>query len=149
MFDPNQFLDMPMTEANDTVALPVPEGEFVACVESVNIRPWAKKDDPSQGGLALDLIWAVDDQGVKETLGRDKVTVKQGIMLDLTPTGSMDMSKGKNISLGRLRDAVGLNEPGQAFSFSMLTGRVAKVKVSHRINGEQIYAEVKAVLKLA
>ena len=85
---------------------------------------------------------------MKELLGRDKVTVRQGIMLDITDSGGLDMGKGRNIGLGRLREAIGLNTPGQPFSFSMVAGRVAKVNVSHRIDGENIYAEVKGVAKL-
>jgi hypothetical protein len=147
MFDPNQFLDQQFTESNDTVAIPVPVGEFLAVCSEIKVRPWQKKDDPSVGGLALDLVWDIDDQNVKQILGRDKVTVKQGIMLDLTESGSIDMGKGKNIGLGRLREATGKNTPGQAFAFSMLVGTMAKVKVEHRVSGAQIFAEVKAVLK--
>ena len=59
------------------------------------------------------------------------------------------MGKGQNVGLGRLREAVGLNSPGQPFAFSMLTGRVAKVVVKHRIHEDKIFAEVKAVAKMA
>lgn len=149
MFDPNQFLDQQFVEANDTVATPVPEGEFLAVVSEVKARSWQKKDDPSVGGLALDIQWDIDDQNVKAALGRDKVTTKQGVMLDLTDAGGLDMGKGKNIGLGRLREAVGLNTPGQPFAFSMLVGRMAKVQVKHRVDGDRIFAEVKAVLKPA
>ena len=149
MFNPDQFLDMQVTEANDTKTIPVPVGEYVAVAEEVKCRQWQSKQDPSKSGLTLDITWSVDDAAVKELLGRDKVTVRQGIMLDLTDSGGLDMGKGRNVGLGRLREAVGLNTPGQPFSFSMLVGRVAKVSVSHRIDGENIYAEVKGVTKLA
>ena len=69
-------------------------------------------------------------------------------MLDLTDSGSMDMGKGRNVGLGRLREALNLNQPGQVFSFSMIPGRLAKVAVSHRIDGENIYAEVKSLARL-
>ena len=148
MFNPDQFLDMQVTDSNDTKTIPVPVGEFTAVVEEVKCRQWQSKKDPSMSGLTIDLTWSVDDAGVKEMLGRDKVTVKQGLMLDLTETGQLDMGKGRNVGLGRLREALNLNVPGQTFSFSMLAGRVAKVKVEHRIDGENIFAEVKAVTKL-
>lgn len=149
MFNPDQFLDMQITEANDTKLTPVPVGEYVAVIEDVKCRQWQSKQDPSKSGLTLDITWSIDDPAVKELLGRDKVTVRQGVMLDLTESGGLDMGKGRNVGLGRLREAVGLNTPGQPFSFSMLVGRVAKVSVSHRIDGENIYAEVKGVTKLA
>ena len=148
MFNPDQFLDMQVTESNSTEAIPVPVGEYTAVIGEVKCRPWQKKDDPSVAGLALDITWELDDEAVKELLSRQKVTVKQGAMLDLTDSGSLDMGKGRNVTLGRLRDAVNLNQAGQPFAFSMLVGRVAKVKVEHRVNGDQIFTEVKAVAKL-
>lgn len=151
MFDPSSFLEMSVAESNSTVSIPVPAGEFVAFVDKVEARPWTKKDDPSKSGVALDILWNIDDANVKAMLDREKVTAKQGIMLDLTDTGGLDMGKGKNVGLGRLREACGLNEPGQPFAFRMLEGKAAKVVIEHRAdpkNSEIIYAEVKAVAKL-
>lgn len=148
MFSPDQFLDMQVTESNDTKLVPIPVGEYIAVVSEVKARPWTSKSDPSKSGIALDVQWDIDDAGVKQLLGRDKVTVKQGVMLDMTESGGLDMGKGKNVGLGRLREACGLNQPGQPFSATMLTGRVAKVKVEHRVDGENIYSEVKQVAKM-
>lgn len=147
MFSPEQFLDMQVTESNDTKVIPVPPGEYLAVVKSVAIRPWQSKADPSKAGLALDLQWSIDDAGVKQLLGRDEITVKQGVMLDVSDSGGLDMGRGRNISLGRLREATSLNTPGQPFSVTMFTGRMAKVKVEHRVDGENIYAEVKQVAR--
>jgi hypothetical protein len=80
--------------------------------------------------------------------GREKVTCKQGIMLDLNEGGQLDMGKGKNVSLGKLREAIGLNSPGQPFSFSMIQGRMALGFVQHRVDGDQVFAEIKRVQKL-
>lgn len=148
MFSPEQFLGMQVNESNDTKVVPVPPGEYMAVVKEVKARPWQSKADPSKAGIALDVQWSLDDAGVKALLGRDEVSIKQGVMLDMSEAGGLDMGKGKNISLGRLREATGLNTPGQPFSFTMLTGRMAKVKVEHRVDGENIYAEVKQVAKL-
>lgn len=144
-FNPEQFLDQQITETNDTKVTPVPVGDYTAVASDIKCRTWTSKTDPTQSGLALDITWEIDDASVKEFLGRDKVTVKQGIMLDVTESGGLDMGKGRNIGLGRLREALDLNVAGQPFSFSMIPGRVAKVKVSHRIAGEDIFAEVKQV----
>ncbi len=145
VFDPTAFIDAAVTEAMDTKTVPVPVGEYQAIVESIKTRTWVSKDDPTKSGVALDVQWEVLDENVKALLGRDKVTVKQGVMLDTT-AGRLDLGKGKNISLGRLRSALGLNNPGEAFSLSMLTGRMGMVTVSHRVDGEDIYAEVRKVL---
>lgn len=148
MFNPEQFLDQQIVESNSTQSVPVPVGEFLSVAGEVKSRQWTAKDDPSKTGIALDIIWNIDDASVKELLGRDKVTVKQGIMLDINEAGQLDMGKGRNVGLGRLREALGLNVPGQPFSFNMIPGRVAKISISHRIDGENIYAEVKAVAKV-
>lgn len=148
MFDPASFLDTTLTDANSTQTVPVPVGEFIAVIDKVECRSWQSKKDPSKSGLTLDITWSIDDAGVRELLGRDKVTARQGIMLDLTDAGGLDMGRGRNVGLGRLREALNLNIPGQPFAFSMLVGRVAKVKVEHRIDGEQIFAEIKQVARV-
>lgn len=148
MFSVENFLDQQFDQANDTVSQPVPAGEFPAIIDKVECKQWASKADPSKAGLKLAITWLIDDGSVKELLGRDKVTVRQDIMLDMTDAGGLDMGKGRNISLGRLREATGLNTQGQPFSFAMLTGRCAKVKVDHRIADDKIYAEVKGVARM-
>lgn len=146
-FDPNQFLDMQVTESNDTKVVPPPVGEYLAVVDDVKVRTWQSKTDSSKAGLALDVVWSIQDPQVLADMDRKKVTVKQGIMLDLTEQGGLDMSKGKNVSLGRLREATGHNEPGRPFAFSMLMGNMAKVSIAHRIVDEDIFADVKGVAK--
>ena len=146
-FDAQSFLDATVSSSNSTRVIPVPLGEYMGIIDKVSPRQWQSKDG-TQSGIALDIIWLVEDAGVKQALGRDTVTVKQGIMLDLNTSGGLDLSDGKNIGLGRLREAVGKNEEGQPFAFSMLPGLSAKISVTHRVNGEDTFAEVKAVAKL-
>lgn len=155
MFDPNQFLEVQLTEANDTVIRPVPEGEYTAIVDEITSRTWTSRKDSSKSGVTLELIWSLDSPEVAKELGRDKVTVKQGVMLDLTEAGGLDMGKGRNVGLGRLREAFDLNKPGVPFSPTQFVGRLAKVAVKHRLGeaadgGEPpIYAEVRAVARLS
>ena len=147
-FDAQSFLDASTTGSNDTKITPVPQGIFTGIIDKVNARQWTSKDG-SMSGVTLDVTWIIDDEAVKQELDRTTVTCRQGIMLDLTPDGSgLDMGKGKNVGLGRLREAVGLNKPGQAFSFNQLPGQAAKVEVSHRIDGEDTYSEIKKVAPL-
>lgn len=146
-FDTASFLDAAVTASNDTKVIPCPVGEYMGLIDKVIPRQWQSKDG-TKTGIALDVLWAVEDSGVKEFLGRDQVFVKQGIMLDMTSQGGLDMSPGCNVALGRLREAVGKNNEGEAFSFSMLPGLAGKISVSHRISGEDTFAEVKGVAKL-
>lgn len=147
-FDPNTFLNATFTDANSTSSTPCPEGEFPAIAEKVDVSTWAKKDG-SASGLKLDVLWDIQDESAKAVTGRNPTKVRQTVMLDLTESGQMDFAKGRNVSLGRLREAVGLNNPGEAFAFSMIQGRMAKVAVKHRVDGENIYDEVRGVAKLA
>lgn len=148
MFNPDTFLQSSVTEANDTKKTPCPAGEYIAVAEKVEARPWQSKDG-LKSGIALDITWSIDDHAAKEATGRDNVQVRQGIMLDLMESGGLDMGKGKNVALGRLREATGLNVPGQPFSPAMVQGRAAKVTVSHRVDGEDIYDEIKKVAALS
>jgi len=145
-FDADSFLNSSVTGSNSTKVIPVPIGTYQGVIEKVTPRQWQSKDG-SQSGIALDIFWLIEDAGVKEYLGRDTVSCKQGIMLDIA-NGGLDMSPGKNVGLGRLREAVGQNDPSQPFSFHNLPGQMAKVDVKHRVDGEDTFAEVKAVAKL-
>ena len=145
-FDPSTFLDAIVIDPNSTTVTPVPEGEYTAIAGEPVIRQWNSRDG-TKSGLALDIPWEVDSAAVKAALGRERVVVKQDIMLDINPQGGLDTGKGSNVSLGRLREAVGLNVAGSPFSFRMLQGKVAKIAVKHRLDGEQIYADVKGVAR--
>jgi hypothetical protein len=145
-FDPSVFLNMEFTEANSTDFVPVPAEEYFAIVDKVEPQQWAKKDG-TKSGLKVAITWSIDDAGVRELLGRDKITVRQDLMLDTTEQGTIDMGKGKNVGLGRLREALGLNKPGVAFRFSDFVGQYAKVKVDHRTENGNIYAEIRNVMK--
>lgn len=142
-FDPDLFMNTSTTDANDTQFVPVPTGEFNAVIEEV--KPGMAGDKP-----VLNLTWAIDDQGVRDETGMEKPTVRQTIWLDLTPGGGLDMGKGKNVGLGRLREALGQNTPGKAWGPGQLMGQVARVQISHRPGKEagQIFADVKQVTAL-
>lgn len=149
-FNPELFLQTTHTEAADTVLLPVPEGEFLAVsspVTAESIRQFDIKRGERAGtkGLAVDVEWTINDDEVKTALGRTP-KVRQSLMLDLTPDGNgIDFGRGKNVGLGRLRDALGQNQNGQPWNFSMLGNQVARIKVKHRMHEDKIYAEVTEV----
>ena len=107
-FDPNTFLTMTVEEANDTKISPCPAGEYLAVATKVEPKSWASRDG-SSSGMKLEITWDIDDANVKQLLGREKVTSRQNIMLDLNEAGNgLDMGKGKNVGLGRLREVPAL-----------------------------------------
>lgn len=149
-FDADSFLQASVSESNSTALIPCPIGEYQGIISKIAPRQWQSKDG-TQSGVALDVFWLVEDAGVKATCGREEVVVKQGLMLDTNPQGGLDMSTGKNVGLGRLREAVGKNNPGESFSFAMLPGLMAKISVTHREDKNDpsiVYGEVKMVTKL-
>lgn len=146
-FDPATFLNQTVEGSNDTTIIPIPVGEYPAIAEKVDVKTWQSRDG-SSSGLKLEIVWDIQDDAVKQLTGRETVRSRQQQMLDLTDSGALDMGKGKNVGLGRLREALDMNDPSQPFSFGAMQGRMAKVKVSHRIYEDNIFDEIKAVAKL-
>lgn len=143
-FNAEQFLQTQTKAANDTKLIPVPEGDHAAQISKIGIRSGVKD------GVAwhsLDVIWEVLTDEAKKVTGMDKPQVKQGLFLDITPEGALDMGKGKNVQLGKLRAALGQNKEGRAWAPNMLTGNVATILVKHRPDEKsgETYADVKAV----
>jgi hypothetical protein len=150
IFDPASLLESTTEQVLDTKLAPIPEGEFVSMVDQVAINSWTSKKDPSLSGLRLDVTYTIEDDALKAQLDREKITIRQGILLDLTEDGKgIDYGKGKNINLGRLREACGLNTPGQPFAPLLMVGRPVKIRVTQRQgdNPEDIFNDVKGVTK--
>jgi hypothetical protein len=146
-FDPANFMNQGTNEAGSTSFEPIPSGEYTAMIDEVNPRQVTGKDGGAR--IVLDLTWLLMAPEVAAKLGREKLTVRQGIFLDMTPGGALDMSKGKNIGLNKVRDALGFNKPGQSFTFNMLKGAgPAKITTSLRPVGDVIYTDVKSVGKM-
>ena len=121
-------------------------------IKSVDARQQQSQKDPTELWTILDVTYAIDDQGVREETGLPEPTIRQSIFLELGADGKLDSGKGKNVNLGRLREAVGLNQPGQAFSFASLIGQACIIAVKHtpdKNDPEIIYANVKKVAALA
>jgi hypothetical protein len=146
MFDPKAFLDTPVEGANSTKIEPVPEGTYTALIQDVKAEPWQSKDGSKSGGK-ITMQMVIDDAELSKKLDRERISIKYDIMLDLTESGGLDLGKGKNVRLGRLREAVGLNVPGKPFAFQMLEGQLVKAMVSQRIDGDDIYNDIKTVTK--
>lgn len=144
-FDPSSFLDESVTDPNSTSSTPVPEGEYTAVAGEPALRNGTDKNGAPWN--ALDINWAIDDPKVAEVTGRPANSVRQSFFLEIDEKGKLDIGKGKNVSLGRLREAIGLNTPGKPFSFRMIQGQVAKVTVKHRVYNDAIFADVKAVAR--
>lgn len=139
-FDAAALLNTQVSGEMATEFEPVPEGEWPAVISKVDGRLVGKDSDRP----VLDVTWKVQSPEVAAQLGIEEPQVRQTIFLDISPSGGLDLGKGKNVQLGRLRAAVGQNGPG-AWAPGLLVGSVATIRVSHREYEGRIYAEVKGV----
>src|SRR6516164_7321878 len=149
MFDPQALLNSSFEGGFSTVRVPIPEGEFQAVIaEEPKATVWNfKTGDP--GGLKLQLQWELLDEALATKMERRKVVLRDEILLDMTETGLLDKGKGKNVQLGRLLEALGLNKPGQAWTFPQMVGRPVVIAIKHDVqqrDGEDpvTYERVKA-----
>jgi hypothetical protein len=144
-FDPDVFMQQQTDESNSTVFTPVPPDEYMAVISDVQ----AKMTKTKQGERpVLNVKYEIDSQAVREETGMEKPFVQQTIWLDLTETGMLDTGKGKNVQLGKLREAVGQNQHGRPWAPAMLLGQVVKIVTKLRDNPdnpEQKYSDVSAV----
>lgn len=140
MFDPDSFMSGTVEGGNSTEYTPIPEGEYNAVIEKAEARTTPK------GTPLIEVNFKLDAPGVADADGR---SARYTVWLDVTESGSLDMGKGKNVALGRLREAVKQNGPG-AWNPGMLLGAVARVNIKHRVADDgATYADVKGIAKAA
>lgn len=143
-FNPDQFMNTQIEGESSTKYEPIPAGDYQASIAKVEAR--SAGDKP-----VLDVTWQTTDPAAVEATGMDTPTVRQTVWLDINEqTGSLDMGRGKNVGLGKLRSALGQNQPGVAWAPGMMIGQTAIIKVNHRPGKEpgELYANVAAVTAL-
>lgn len=134
IFDAANFLDQE-TDQPLVRRPPLPVQDYIGIIGEVIQRPWVSKEDPTKSGFAVDFPIVLDiPQDIAEQVGLSttQLTIKGGVMLDLTPDGSIDWSAGKNGATRRYREALDMNKPGDKFSFRQMQGRPIRVKIKLR-----------------
>lgn len=121
MFDPETFLNQTIDQPLETEFLTVPDGEYTATIddftsEAIEQIHFEYKNGPRAGTpgtmTKFSIPFVIQDDAVKAELGRDKIVVYKQVILDVGDDGGLDWGKNKNIDLGRIRAAVGQNDPG-------------------------------------
>ena len=156
IFDAEQFLDSTTTEAGEKRDnLPTSQPYNVEIGE-VKARAVQGKKDATQSYLFFDFPMVIDLKNeypeVAAKIGIDKLTLKYGVSVDLTESGAMDWSKGKNSGLRILREATVTNVAGQPWNARMLTGRRVQVMLKLREYPEgssNLIEDVKSVAKIS
>lgn len=129
VFDKEAFLNSTVTGANETRVTPVPEGEYTAYIDDLDLNS-GEKD--GRQWHSLKIKWFIPDDNLKSLLSLERPTVSDSIFLDME-NGQLAFGPNKNVALGRIRDALGQNDPKKAWSFAMLKGAgPVKIKVGSR-----------------
>lgn len=130
MFDPETFMNQVIDQPLETEFQSVDPGEYVATIDDFTSEAFEQIHfEYKKGARAgtpgvmtkLTLPFVIQDDAVKQTLGLDKVVVNKQIILDVQDNGDLDWGTNKNLDLGRIRAAVGQNDPGP-WSISNLRG---------------------------
>jgi hypothetical protein len=145
----NQNVDAPMS----TQMKAVPEGEYLARIEDFKLDsiPVKKGERAGTDLPMLRITWSILDEGLLNSLEREKVTVRQDMFLDIDPlTGGLDTTEGKNTRLGQLRLALGQNDPGKTWNLAHLRGAgPAYIKVSIRSDEKDPERKFNDVVRVA
>lgn len=153
-FDAALFENMVIEGANETHSTPVPEGDYTAIIDKVQISSIEIKNGDRAGQTVpiLNVTYHImdDDGALAAQLNRDKITVRQMIWLDVTDKGTLAFGPNQNLGLGRVREAAGLNNPNKPFAFKQLEGQgPVRIAVTHRTDDERglTYDQVSRVSK--
>lgn len=147
VFDPEAFLDSSVEGEMDDHLTPVPPGDRPGQVKSVQ-KPKEITTDAGDIYYLMEVIWHITDDESKQATGRDEPTCRQTIFLDITPEGSLDLGKGKNVQLGALRTAVGQNKKGKKWSPQLLVGAMGLCHVEPDRKDPDNYSRVTKVAAL-
>jgi len=138
-FNADAFMSTEVEGELDTEFTPIPEAEYQALIKEI------KPGTTQKGSTFMEIIWIVDSQEVRDLLGLEEPTTRQTVWLDFTEAGALEFGKNKNVSLGRLREALGQNT-GAPWKPTDLLGQVATVDIKHRLGDKGgIFAEVRGV----
>lgn len=151
LFDADAFLSQPTEAGFSTQVKPIPIGDYRAFVKEVGkARLLPAKESGQPDRAVLDITWSIDDPALAQSLGRQELTARQSLWLDLTVDRKLDRAEGRNMQLGRLLKALGQNGDKTWSPSKLLGAGPAVVKIFHeedRDDSEIKYAKVKAVAK--
>jgi hypothetical protein len=146
-FDPSVFLDAQVNEVNEKrPPLPVENpddanGLYTAVIGEIKADSGivGKGDNAGKPWVSMIIPLRIQVPPVVQALGVPaEITLTDRAFLDLTPTGGLDNSKGKNRRQKDYRDATGTNVAGVPFAWRQLQSKVVKVKVNHELYQDQI-----------
>lgn len=152
-FDPSTFLGATLTQAS-VRRPPIPGGlSFPGTLGTPISRQTEGKKESNLGQIYtwIDIPIEVDlttNPPVRELVGQDKVNLRYSFRLDITPSGGLDLSPGKNTGMRILREALNMNKEGEPFNLLMIPGRQVLCSIKNRPYQGEIYDEVDTIARL-
>lgn len=148
-FNPNAFMQSQFNGKLDTVIPALPEDDYRAIIDDVEMRDI--EDKKGETRYILRLRWKIVDDAKLAQLNKSAASVNQDLWLDINAQGGLDEGEGKNVGLGRVLEALNLN--GQQWSPGMLKGMgpcILRIKQRpDSKNPENVYNDVSRVTKLS
>ena len=152
-FDPNAFMQA-VADPMPTQQEVVPEGEYPFMIDSdpkgiavKNLKGVGKESGKPYDFHQMEISCILADEAVKAKLNRNRVVVRYRINLDIDD-GKLEQGDGKNVGLGRLREALGQNTPGWKPQDLLGAGPFIG-KVAHTTVKDATYADIVRVTKLS
>src|SRR4051794_4734088 len=111
VFDATSFMQNVVKAELDTRFPVIPEGEYLAQVKKIDMRQVEFRKIQGSG-VSIDIQWEVMDDGVRDATKMEHPFCRQSFLLDLVKDSAppqLDLSEGRNIRLGQLLAACGLN----------------------------------------
>ena len=128
-FDPTKFLDGATEEASERMPN-LPAGQdFISRIADVSFRQVQGKKDPSQMYLFMDIKHEVDTSQIQGYPTPTRL-INDNFIVNTREDNpqAIDYGPGKNGRIRQYREALGMNEAGQAFSPRAMIGRQVRVK---------------------
>lgn len=154
--DVDALVNTNVSEKLDTTYPIPPAGEYVASISDKGpVKDWfrtVKRKDGTETAT-LNVLFVISDPAVKALLNGRDPTSRLTIWLDteideMTKATKLSTGKGKNVSLGQLREALGQdNDPEWNFSKLIAAGPV-KIMTENSTNNGREYSNVTRVSKL-
>lgn len=157
MFNADDFLNSALATPLSTEFQVIPEGDhpFLLDADPEMLKPREVKFNDKQTGepksfFQLELTAVCQSDKVRADMGRDRVTCRMRVNLDLDSSGRLDGGKGKNVALGRLFEAVGKNRPGVTIKDLLGAGPfIGRVKHTRSEKDGRVYADISNVAPIA
>ena len=145
-FDPELFMAKETEQEMETKYTPIPDDDYISMIDD----KIALKE--VNGSPVIDLYHIIDDPELAERMGLERISVKQSIFCDVDAAGNLTFGPNQNIKLGKLREALGQNVPGQSWNVNMLAGAgPLRIKVGSRPDKHDstiIYNDIKATSRM-